>query len=289
MILTWIVLVGNVIFWSTFWIWHERGSAPTVDSTPRLIHVGFLILVGRCFLVVGLASYFLCVYTVCLTFDFTRPVWNLVKIKLFVANIFIPLAASLGVGFVLSAYLSPVLVAAGMDAGMANFLPVMGCVVLFQITQMWVLIWAPLEGRLIRKRLLAQGVTTPQLQTGVLVGLSNPASGMLKRFGAIEEDLGVLWVGPDQLVYWGDGERFSLARDQVLQIERKADPRSTTMLAGIAHVTLHVDGVGAAERQIRLHTEGLFTMGQKRQAMNRLADAILRWHSSPAVALPPSL
>ena len=286
MILMWIILVGNVIFWSAFWIWRQRGRAPAMDSEPLLFHVIFWILAGGFFLVVSMGSYLLCVFTACLTFDFTRPAWSVVKGKLFVANILVPLGASLGVGFGLSAFLTPVLKATGLDAGMANILPVLGAVMLFQIAQMWVLIWAPLEKRLIERRLLAQGITAAQLQTGFFVRLSNPASGMLKRFGVIEEDMGALWVGPDLLIYWGDGESFSLTRDQVIQIERKADARSTTVLAGIAHVILHVNCLGAAQRRIRLHTEGHLTMGQKRQAMNRLADAIIRWHSSAVVALP---
>src|SRR5207237_5303748 len=141
------------------------------------------------------------------------------------ANILVPVAAGLGVGFGFSTFLTPVLRRSGMEIGMANMVPVMGAVMLFQIAQMWILIWAPLEKRLIERRLLAQGITAAQLQTGIFVGISNPASGILKRFGAIEEDLGVLWVSPDQLIYWGDGERFSLTRDQVVQIERKADAR----------------------------------------------------------------
>ena len=286
MILMWILLVGNLIFWAAFWIWRERGRVPATGSEPHLFDIILLILIGGFFLVVSVGSYILCVFTACLTFDFTRPVWSVVKAKLFVANILVPLTAGLGVGFGLSAFLTPVLKTAGLEAGMANILPVLGAVMLLQIAQMWVLIWAPLEKRLIERRLLAQGITAAQLQTGVFVGISNPASGMLKRFGAIEEDMGVLWVSPNQLIYWGDGESFSLTRDQIVQIERKADARSTTVLAGIAHVILHVNGVGATQRQIRLHTEAHLTMGRKKQAMNRLADAIIRWHSSAAVALP---
>jgi len=152
----WILLVGNVIFWSAFWIWRERGRVPAVNYEPQLFQVILWILVGWFFLVVGAASYILCVFTACLTFDFKRRVWSVVKRKLFVANILVPLAASLGVGFGLSAFLTPVLKAEGMETGMASVMPVMGAVMLLQIAQMWVLIWAPLEKRLIERRLLAR-------------------------------------------------------------------------------------------------------------------------------------
>ena len=91
--------------------------------------------------------------------------------------------------------------------------------------------------------------------------------------------MGAMWVGPDQIIYWGDGEQFGLAREQIVEIERKADHRSTTMLAGIAHVILHVRLPDGSVRQIRLHVEGLATMGQKRRTMDALAEAINQWYA----------
>jgi hypothetical protein len=91
--------------------------------------------------------------------------------------------------------------------------------------------------------------------------------------------MGALWVGPEQLIYWGDGEQFGIRREQIVAIERKADNRSTTMLAGITHVILHVKLPDGSVRKIRLHVEGLVTMGQKRRTMDALAEAINHWHS----------
>jgi hypothetical protein len=147
-----------------------------------------------------------------------------------------------------------------------------------QLVQLWVLIWSPLEKRIITQRLAALGITPAQLQSAALVGLSNPASGLAKRFAAIEEDMGALWVGPDRLIYRGDNEQFDITREQLVQMERKADNRSTSVLGGIAHIILHVKLADGSVRQIRLHTEGHWTMGQKRKAMDALADAIVRWH-----------
>ncbi len=285
MFLVWGLLIGNLVFWSAFWVWRERGRASTTESGPDFFHVIFFVLLGGFFLMVALAGYILCVFTTCLTFDLSRPVWNVVKRKLFIANILVSLAASLGIGFVLSAFLTPALTAIGLDAGMANMLPVMGSVMLFQVAQLWILIWAPLEKRLIERRLFVQGITADQVRGGICVGLSNPASGMLKRFGAIEEDMGVLWLSQEQLIFRGDNSAFSLTRDQITQIERRADARSTTMLAGIAHVILHTSAAAPSEREIRLHTEGHLTMGRKRDAMNRLGDAITMWHSKAPVPL----
>ena len=204
------------------------------------------------------------------------------KAKKYVANILVTVVVGLGLGFAVSAFLSPVLFLLGVNSGLATMLPVLGMVGLLQVVQLWLLIWSPLEKRFITTRLMAQGITAGQLHTSMLIGLSNPASGTLKRFGAIEEDMGALWVGPDQLVYRGDSVQLAITRDQLTRIERKEDTHSTSMLAGVAHVILHIRQADASERQIRLHTEGLWTMGQKRQAMDRLANVISRWHSNAA-------
>jgi hypothetical protein len=148
-----------------------------------------------------------------------------------------------------------------------------------QVLQLWVLIWSPIERRIITQRLAALGITPAQLKTAALIGLSNPASGLGKRFAAIEEDMGALWVGPEQLIYWGDVEQFGIKREQLAGMERRADNRSTTVLGGITHIILHVKQPDSSIRQIRLHTEGHWTMGQKRQAMDTLAEAIARWHA----------
>ena len=192
----------------------------------------------------------------------------------------------MGIGFGLSPFVSPVLEGFGIEAGTASMASVIGSVVLFSIAQMWFLIWAPLEKRMIIKRLLKRGLTREQLGTGFLIGLSDPASRGMKRFGAIEEDMGALWITPEQLIYWGDSEQFAIRREQVLAIERKADARSTTMLAGIAHVVLHVHGLGPAVRVIRLHTEGHLTMGGKKKAMEKLAEALYAWQGSYTSAPP---
>jgi hypothetical protein len=160
---------------------------------------------------------------------------------------------------------------------------VMAMVFVLQIAQMWILIWGPLEKRFIVKRMAALGITPQQLAGAFLVGLSNPQRSSFKKFGTVEEDVGALWVGPEQLIYYGDGEQFGLTRSHIMQIERKADSGSTSMLGGIAHVVLHVTQSNGSLRQIRLHNEGPLTMGQKRVAMEQLAEAILQWHGNPAI------
>ena len=252
----------------------DESGAPPVNS---LFHAIFYLVLGVFTLGCSVAAYFLLWFTCCFTFDYSHPVWNSVKAKKYLFNIFIAVGMSLGIGFILTAFLSPVLTSMGLPPAQAGILPVLGVIIAFQLMQLWVLIWSPMEKRMIIKRLGAMGITPAQLQGAMFIGISNPASGMLKRFGSIEEDMGALWVSPDRLAFRGDVEQFDLTRDQIEEIERRADNRSSTVLAGIAHVVLHVRLPDGSIRQMRLHVEGQGTMGGKRRAMDTLAGAIDRW------------
>ncbi|MDB6015860.1 MAG: hypothetical protein JWR19_349 [Pedosphaera sp.] len=287
--LMWAILVGNILFWSAFWIWYNSGRAqPSADAIPAFAHAILMIFLGGFFLVAGVMSYLIVLFTHCLTFNFSRPVWSALKARLFIANIFVPLLAALGVGFLASAVLSPILLQLGLSESTARMAPVLGAVVILQLLQVWILVWSPLETRVIQRRLQALGITPEQLKSGFYLGLSNPARGTFQRFGTIEEDMGMLWFTPAQMVYWGDGEQWAIGRDQLVEVERRADRGSTTMLSGTAHVILHLQLPDGTQRQIRLHTEGVATMGGKRKAMDKLSEQIEAWRSwSGAAATEP--
>ena len=282
-------MAGTIIAISTFFFLRahtatapeEEAGAPPANS---MFHAIFFLVFGIFTLGWGVIMYFILLNTCCFTFDFSRPVWKSVKVKQYIFNIFVLLGLSLGIGFILAAILSPVVAAVGLPPRQATILPVMAAVIGFQLIQLWVPIWSPMEKRMIVKRLGAMGITPAQLQGAMLVGISNPASGMVKRFGSIEEDMGALWAAPDRLAFRGDVEQFDLTRDQIAEIERRADNRSTTVLAGIAHVVLHVRLADGSIRQMRLHVEGQRTLGQKRRAMDELAEAIEHWSQGVTVA-----
>jgi hypothetical protein len=280
----WAVLLGNIVFWCGFWIWHYRNDSPPDEAGTGLFRALGMIVIGGFFLVAGVLSYIAVLFSNCLTFNFNEPVWRAFKPKLFLANIIVPLLGALGIGFILSAFATPALSGFGIVPGVAGLLPVMVMVAVLQVCQMWIQIWAPLERRLIRKRLKSQGLSDAQLQTAVLVGLSDPRRSSFKKFGRIEEDVGALWIAPEQLVYYGDVERFSITREQLVQIERRSDAGSVSILSGMAHVILHVRLPDGSERQVRFHIEGVPTQGVKRKVMDQLADAIVHWHSSAAPA-----
>lgn len=289
----WFLIIGSVLFWVVFWVMIEKSrhsgddalelSRPSdrADLVARFI---LDILTGGFFLTAGVVGYVVALLTQCMTFNFTAPVWSALKMKAWFANLFVLLGIGLGVGFLAAAFLTPVLSSRGFSPELSNFLPIIGGVAVVQIVCVWFLMWAPLEKRIIDRRLQAMGLTPAQLQTGIYVGLSNPeVRSVAKRFGAIEEDIGMLWVTPDSLIYYGDSEQMNITRNLLVSVERQVDGRSATALSGTAHVILGVLLPNGAVRRIRLHTEGVGTMGGKRKAMDQLNAAIEAWRAGAAV------
>jgi hypothetical protein len=280
-ILLWLLVVGNLTFWIGFWVWrnHNEATPPSAEeSAPDFVRSIFYLFVGGFFLVIGVGAYLGFIFTNGLTFNFSQPVFKNFKGKKYLANIVAPLFAALGLGFALSAFVTPALQALGFNPSMASILPVLGMVAILQILQIFVLIWSPLEKRVITRRLAAKGIVDAQLQSAILVGLSDPTRSSFSKFGGIEEDMGALWLDADRLIYWGDSEQFSITRDQLLQLEQKADSGSTTMLVGATHPILHVQLPDGTQRQIRLHVEAVGTMAKKRKALDQLANSIIAWH-----------
>jgi hypothetical protein len=148
-----------------------------------------------------------------------------------------------------------------------------------------------LTRRLITRRLVARGLHPAQLQGAWLIGISDPQRSSFKKWTLVEDDIGALWIGGEQLIYWGDAKEFAIAPEQIVQLERRADAGSTSMLSGTAHVILHVQ-FPEGLRQIRLHTEGYWTLGQGRQAMDALGEALSYWltqaRRAAAAPAPPA-
>jgi hypothetical protein len=293
--LTWVVMIvvlmiltGGAFLWVFFGLFnHDTTPTPPPDLGADLANSIFLLIVGGISAVGGVAGYATVIATNCFTFDFKQPVYKGLKAKLYLANIAVPMMLALAIGFFVAAFVTPLLTHAGLSPAMAYVAPLLTILLLSQVVQLWVLIWGPLEKRMVMKRLKTRGLNDAQLKTGVLIGISDAAKSSLKKvFGGIEDDIGMLWIGPQQLVYWGDNDQFALNRGDVA-VERKADGASVTILSGVAHVILHANSPDGAGRQIRLHIEGVWTLGQQRRAMDAMAEAIHRWHSAPVV--PPRI
>lgn|GEM_PF-2601485 len=280
------ITVGSVLFW--FYLQGRPGTEGEVteESEPNWLKSIILLAFGGFGLLAAALSYFVVVQTQCFTFNFQRPVWSSAKDKIYIANILVPATFMIGVGLLLAAFLSPLLERLGLSKDAAWLAPLIGSLVVLQLALVWVNLWAPLEKRLILRRLAAQGITPEQIQFGSFVGLSDPTRSSLKKFTAIEEDVGMLWVDAERMVYFGDKEQFNLTPEQVLAAERKVDAASTTALSGTAHLILRVRQPDGSERQIRLHTAGVWTLGRKRTAMDALAQRINEWLAAAAPRTP---
>ena len=242
---------------------------------------------GGFFLGLGLLFYLTAIITGCFSFSFKRPIWKMARVKLWLANIVLIGLLGLGLGFLCGALLGPGLLWLGLNPRTALLVPVLLMIVVVQIASSWVVIWAPLEKRIIRKRFRTAGVSRAEVYSAMLVGLSNPGSGFARRFGAVEEDLGGLWLTPELLIYRGDGEQFGLTREQLVQMERRAERRSASVIGNMAHVILHILLPDGSVRPIRLHMAGHWTMGGKRAAMEALAGAIAQWHARKPFVYTP--
>ena len=280
-----IVMLGGIV---GFWVWTKAREASVIEEPePDKAFQIVMLVLGAFFFVAGFVAYAVVLATNCFVSNFSRPMWNEMRARVYLANVFVPLPVMMGLGFLLSPVVSPMLVAHGISRSLAQFLPVLGCIFLLQVVLVWFVIWAPLEARLIRKRLGARGIPEEQLQSGICIGLSDPGKSSLKKFGCVEEDMGMLWFHANHLSYCGDIEQFEIWRTDLLDVERSMDAASTSALSGTAHVILRVRRPDGRERRIRLHCEGILTLGAKRVAMNALAERINEWRAQ--VTAPPPL
>src|SRR5688572_32674933 len=99
-----------------------------------------------------------------------------------------------------------------------------------------------------------------QFPGGIPIGISDPAKSTMKKFLLVEEDLGLLWFTPTHLTYRGDDAAWDVAREDLLHVERKADPGAVSAYFGAVHVILHVRQPDGTTRQIRLHPQSSWTL-----------------------------
>jgi hypothetical protein len=290
--LLWAILIGNLIFWIGFWTWRHRNDPtppPDAEAGSEIFRSIGMFIVGAFFLAAGIVSYCIIIATTCFTFNFAKPVFAAYKGKQYLAKIIVPTLIALGVGFILSVFLDPLLRSLGLKGQLTFLLPLFIALIPLQIAQMWISIWVPVIKKLIAKRLGARGILPAQLQSAILMGISDPTKSSFKKMTLIEDDIGALWIAGNQIIYWGDTDQFAITREQLLQLERRADAGSTAMLAGTAHVILHVQQPDGSVRQIRLHAEGHWTLGRNRKATDELAAAITAWHGTAQAAVPPPI
>jgi hypothetical protein len=253
----------------------------------------FVMLLGGLSLFVGVSVYTLVLVSNCFISDFDRPFMPYIGKRLWTANLLVGLFLQLGGGLMLwpmtarfaAQVLPPPLV-----------IPVsfFGPIVLLQIIFVWFSVVSPLTPALIRRRLTAYGITEEQMAAAMPIGISDPNKSSLKKFTIIEEDLGMLWIGPDRLIYRGDAMGFDIERSQMMEVERKVDAGAVSAYFGAVHVIIRFRDADGAERRIRLHVESTWTMTGTARELDRLAKTIQDWaalgstHPATASAAPAS-
>ena len=268
-----------------WWI-SPHHDTPDLSGTggPSVVMAVVLFIIGFVFALLGVAVYGLVLLTNNFTMDFSRPFFSTFGGKLWFGNLLVGLLVQGGLAFMIS----PVLIRLLWGVLPQNLLiPVsfFGPFIVLQFVMVWLAMWAPLETIVIRKRLTAMGVTGEQLASGIPIGISDPAHSSLKKLTLVEEDLGMLWLAPDRMIYRGDRQQFDITRRQLISIGRKADAGSTSSYFGASHVILTFMQDDGTQRSVRLHPEGDWTMTRKARALNRLAERIEAWHSGPVAAV----
>jgi hypothetical protein len=255
------------------------GPRPFARAAAFSIVLAFLSVVALLF---GAALYAATWATRLFIFDLSRPVWSTFKTRLFIANILVPLPIMLGISGLVAALGWPFLVT--LDMAHETALPVLAFVpfLLLQVVSIWFNIWRPCVTRLTHSRLLALGVEPARIDQGILLGISDPAKKSSRKLGLIEDDLGMLWITPDELVYEGDNDAFRIRGEQCLSIERVVDAGSVSAYFGNVHIILTFGCDGAAPRRVRLHPESSMTMTGTARASDRLADELERWKGAVA-------
>jgi hypothetical protein len=158
--------------------------------------------------------------------------------------------------------------------------------ILANFVSVWLSLGTPIIKRLITRRLLVRGFSTQQLSSGLPIGISDPGKSSMKKFGMIEEDLGMLWIGADELTYYGDHTDWTIRHADLLEVQRIADGGSTSALFGAIHVILRFRTPEGGERRLRLHAEAPWTGTGKAKALNAIGERLDAWLATPSPGWP---
>jgi hypothetical protein len=273
-----VVIAGSIMLGN--WLSPRNSGAPLVaPAASPIIFVIFLVLGGAAF-VVGLAGYTIALATRCFTFNFDRPFFPAYRRKMWFVNFVVGFFLQAGFGMMMfptaSRLLAPLL-PSSILLPVSFFLPF----IIAQLILIWFTPWAPLDRSIIRRRMEAMGIVPAQLDAGQLMGISNPARTSFKKMTRIEDDVGVLWISPDALVYLGDQQSLNIPRARMEEVERKADAGSTSAYFGAVHVIVRYRDENGAEQRVRLHPEVNWTMTAAARAQDALAERLESWRISP--------
>ena len=232
---------------------------------------------GLFFSFIGILSYAAVIVTNCFTFKYDKPVWlKGFTLRLRLVNIAVPLFLLLGIGSMATVLFGTILTMMGVPLKAAVLVPFFCVLVPGQFLLAWFNIWAPMEKTLIRKRLSAIGVSPERMREGFYTGISDPAVSSFAK-GLIEDDVGMMWLDADAIVYQGDARRLEIKRGQLLRVERTVDKGSMAAYAGAVHVILIWQGEKGVQIRTRIHVMNCFTLSGIARSLDKLADDLKSW------------
>ena len=283
-----IVIFALFIIWTSgiavFFYWLAVSQTPPPDprqTAPETINMvlDFLFL-GILSLAAAATAYFITFATQCFTFNYNKPIWKALRVRFYIANIIILVFTVLALGLCSAAVLTPILTAAGLSFAIALGIPFLGMFVISHLVLLYVSIWTPIQKAAVKKRMAAFGISQQNMQWGIHIGISDPAKSSLKKL-IIEEDIGMLWIKPDMIVYRGDADGFIVRRGLLAQIERLTDSNSPAALVGEVNVVIRFRNQDGTERRVRLHPQDCWTLRQAATRSNELADQLTTWQNNP--------
>jgi hypothetical protein len=280
--LSFVVVIGGSI-WLGYWLSGSPPGGPPAGQMVAAGGIGPIILFGFGLFVflVGAAAWGVVLATGAFTFNYQRPFMSSYSTKLWLLNILVGLLIEGGFALMVAPLLIPLLLRVMPSPAVAMGVGFFAPFIFAQFLFVWLQMWGPLGRIVITRRLLARGLPREQLALGRFIGTSDPAHNTFKKFGLVEEDLGMLWIGPDRLVFWGDRDAWEIPHDQLVEVERRADAGSTASYFGAVDVILRYRDAAGAERRVRLHPETDWTMTGKARATEDIAQRLMMWQQTP--------
>lgn len=271
-------------FYTGGWgIWRQVDDQAEPSTASSVLALSVLLFIcGVFFSGLGIALYGLIIATKCFTSDFSKPFWDGFKKKLYAMNIIVPTLFIFGVASFVGMALAPILAASGVSLAVIISLCLIGTYVVLQLISLWFCIWTPLDKLMIENRMVARGIPQDFISRGIRIGISDPSKSSMKKFTMIEDDVGMLWLGNETIVYRGDTGDITIRRNQLLTIERAADAWNVSALFGNVNVLITFQRDDGSQRKVRLHSESGWTMTAKARASDKLEEMLLRWKDGAA-------
>jgi len=268
--------IGFLLVRAVFGGGGDGAGGEEMDQGGTLLLSVIMGLFGTLSLGAGVLGYVIAVATRCFTSDWRKPFWKGLRARLYVANIVVPLLLIIAIASYVCMVMMPLLGLAGLPTAAAFLVPFFATVIVCQLISVSVNIWVAVVRGATKMRLLALGVPEQALTSGVYVGVSDPSRSGAKRL-FVEDDLGMLWLGRDEMAYRGDTQEFRVPRGRLVAVERAANVWSWAAYWGAVDVIIRFTQEDGVERRVRLHPMGNWTIRGVAKTSDWLADAVGKW------------